>query len=225
MTANGSKDVIQGITVLTPEWAKVEGLKYVWDMRIATSTIPRDTLHKILLKNINPKSAEDFKKIAGFYLQGERYEEARAVLEGIQAAFPNQADLKEPLRAIARALGPADAQRAEAAARRRPAPHGSGDAGKVPHRRRWRRDTPGHQRDDRRVRYPPVPPAGPRQELEGLREKVSDTISRRTSSPSSMRLPRTSAPIRWTAWRPTCKMPTTPKPPIRRRWPWPSAGG
>ena len=47
-------------------------------MRIATSSIPRDTLHKILLKQIDPKNVEHYKKIARFYLQCERYEEATA---------------------------------------------------------------------------------------------------------------------------------------------------
>ncbi len=46
MTDNGPLDVIQGITLITPHWTKVEGLltseltPLVWDMRIATSSIP-----------------------------------------------------------------------------------------------------------------------------------------------------------------------------------------
>ena len=54
-TARGLVDVVQGITELTPQWTKVEGISHVWDMRIATSSIPRDTLQKILLKQIDPK--------------------------------------------------------------------------------------------------------------------------------------------------------------------------
>ena len=65
----GPFDVVQGITELTPEWAKVEGISHVWDMRIATSSIPCDTLHKILLKQIDPKNIEHYKKIARFYIQ------------------------------------------------------------------------------------------------------------------------------------------------------------
>ena len=36
----GPIDVIQGITEITPDWAKVEGISHVWDMRIAPSFDP-----------------------------------------------------------------------------------------------------------------------------------------------------------------------------------------
>ncbi len=101
LTDKGVVPVIQGITELTPQWAKVEGIKQVWDMRIAASTIPSDTLRRILLKQVNPKVAEDYKKIARFYLQGERYQEARQALESFVAAFPDQKeDVAQSLRLI-----------------------------------------------------------------------------------------------------------------------------
>ena len=49
---DGAIPVVQGITEITPTYAKVEGLAgpkaIVWDQRIATSSIPRDVLDKIL---------------------------------------------------------------------------------------------------------------------------------------------------------------------------------
>ncbi len=115
-TGKGPVDVVQGITELTPQWTKVEGISHVWDMRMATSSIPRDVLRKILLKQVNPKDVEQYKKIARFYLQSERYEEARQILESLVAAFPKQADLKEQLAPSLRAhratLGPTAAGRA-----------------------------------------------------------------------------------------------------------------
>ena len=110
-TAKGPVDVIQGITELTPQWTKVEGIAHVWDMRIATSSIPRDVLRKILLKQVNPKDVEQYKKIARFYLQSERYEEAKQVLDGLVAAFPKQPDLKEQLAPSLRAIAQLSAQR------------------------------------------------------------------------------------------------------------------
>lgn len=110
-TAKGPVDIIQGITELTPQWTKVEGISHIWDMRMATSSIPRDTLHAILLKQVNPKNPEDFKKVARFYLQCERYEEARQVLQNLLAAFPNDADLKEQLTPSLRAISQLSAQR------------------------------------------------------------------------------------------------------------------
>ena len=55
---------------------------------MATSAIPHATLHKILWRQIDPKNVEHRKKIARFYLQCERYEDARQVLKDIVAGFP-----------------------------------------------------------------------------------------------------------------------------------------
>jgi len=110
-TARGPVAVTQGITLLTPKWAKVEGQSHIWDMRIATSSIPRDVLHKILLKQIDPDDIEHHKKIARFYLQSERYKQAREALEGILKAFPNEAALDQQLAPSIRALRQLEAQR------------------------------------------------------------------------------------------------------------------
>jgi len=110
-TTRGEVAVTQGITLITPKWTKVEGRSHVWDMRIATSSIPRDVLHRILLKQIDPKDVEHCKKIARFYLQSERYREAREALEGILKAFPNQPDLDQDLAPSIRALRQLEAQR------------------------------------------------------------------------------------------------------------------
>ncbi|MFZ1934667.1 MAG: tetratricopeptide repeat protein [Thermoguttaceae bacterium] len=111
MTAKGQVDIVQGITELTPQWTKVEGVKYVWDMRMATSSIPRDTLQKILFKQIDPKNVEHYKRIARFYLQSERYEEAKQVLENLLKAFPDRSDLKEQLSPFLRAIVQLSAKR------------------------------------------------------------------------------------------------------------------
>jgi predicted esterase len=103
-TSGGPVDVIQGITLLTPTYAKVEGISHVWDMRIATISIPRDILHKILFKQIDIDNVEHHKKIARFYLQVERYKEARLVLEGLLKAFPDDDKIKEQLKPTIRRL-------------------------------------------------------------------------------------------------------------------------
>jgi len=87
---HGPMPVFQGITELTPQWTRVEGLSHVWDMRLSTDSIPRDILRKILFKQVDPKNPEDYKRIARFCLQGERYEEARQTLDALVAAFPEQ---------------------------------------------------------------------------------------------------------------------------------------
>ena len=110
-TTGGKVDIIQGITELTPEWAKVEGISHVWDMRIATSAIPTEVLNRILLRQIDPKNEEHCKKIARFYLQSQRYTEAQKALEEILTAFPDKASLKEDLLPKIRDLRSLAAQR------------------------------------------------------------------------------------------------------------------
>ncbi|MEE8450958.1 MAG: hypothetical protein V3R99_03555, partial [Thermoguttaceae bacterium] len=110
-TTRGPVHVVQGITQITPRWTKVEGLSHIWDMRIATSSIPTDILHKILWKQIDPQDVEHHKKIARFYLQSERYKEARETLEGILKAFPDVPDLEEQLAPSIRSLRQLGAQR------------------------------------------------------------------------------------------------------------------
>jgi predicted esterase/tetratricopeptide (TPR) repeat protein len=110
-TSNGTLSVIQAITEITPQWAKIEGLNYKWDMRLATSAIPHATLHKILWRQIDPKNLEHRKRIARFYLQCERYEDARRVLEQTLQDFPEQTDIKQQLEPTIRLLRQMGAER------------------------------------------------------------------------------------------------------------------
>jgi len=103
-TGTGPIDVIQGITEVTPIYTKVEGLAarsaYVWDMRVATSSIPRDALSKILLKVIDPHDADQRLRLVRLYIQAERYTDARAELVNVIADFPELADLKKQVTAL-----------------------------------------------------------------------------------------------------------------------------
>ena len=87
-TANGPLDVPQGITEITPKWTKVEGIRQIWDQRIATSSIPRETLTAILNKLIDPKKQDQRLKVVRFYLQSERYDDAEHELQSVIADFP-----------------------------------------------------------------------------------------------------------------------------------------
>ncbi len=94
-TTNGPLAVVQGITELTPYYAKVEGLRgqpraIVWDMRIATSSIPNDTLKAILNNAVSKDKPGDWIKIVSFYLESERYRDARLELEALIKKFPKQ---------------------------------------------------------------------------------------------------------------------------------------
>ena len=91
--------IVQGITLITPSYTKVEAIRvdgrnYVWDMRIATTSIPAETLHKILRRHVrdsvstlDPQKPGDAEKILSarliivrLYIQMERYREAQQEL-------------------------------------------------------------------------------------------------------------------------------------------------
>lgn len=103
-TAQGPIDIIQGITEVTPIYARVEGLAarsaYVWDMRIATSSIPRETLSAVLLNAVDPQDADQRLRLVRLYIQAERYSDAREELQGVIAEFPDLADLKRQVTSL-----------------------------------------------------------------------------------------------------------------------------
>lgn len=109
-TMQGSTEIVQGITEITPDWTRVEGVRVMWDMRIATSSIPHDVLGKILWRQINPKDIEQRKKIARFYVQSERYDDATRELDKIVADFGKTTDVETQLEAPRRALKRLSAQ-------------------------------------------------------------------------------------------------------------------
>ncbi len=104
-TSRGPVAVVQGITELTPRYAKVEGLlgpkkSIVWDMRLATSSIPRKTLSHILSTAISKENPNDWLQIVRFYLQAERFQDARRELEAIVARYPEMQELEAEARQL-----------------------------------------------------------------------------------------------------------------------------
>lgn len=96
-TTQGPVDIVQGITEITPVWTKVEGITHVWDMRLATSSVPVATLTAVLARQCRPGNVEDRKKLARFYLQAERYELATKELEALLAEHPNDEALRQEI--------------------------------------------------------------------------------------------------------------------------------
>ncbi len=85
----GEKSIVQGITEITPLWTKVKAVvDFQWEQRIATSSIPRDLLNKILYRAIDAKNAEQRLKVVRLYVQGNRFQDASRELEQIVQDFP-----------------------------------------------------------------------------------------------------------------------------------------
>lgn len=96
---NGRIDVVQGITEITPTYCKVEGLmvdrSFKWDMRISTSSVPRDVLTTILLRQIDQTDPDERLRVVKLYIQAERYRDALVELDRIIEDFPEKEELKE----------------------------------------------------------------------------------------------------------------------------------
>lgn len=92
-TSRGRVDVLQGITRLSPVYARVDVLrtkadKFVWDQRIATNSIPQDQLRAILMQVIEQNRSAEWLRVVDFYIQMNRFGEARDVLEDALERFP-----------------------------------------------------------------------------------------------------------------------------------------
>ena len=105
MTSHGKIDVIQGITELTPQFTRIQGISHVWDMRVATTSLPKDTLYKILLQAAGgTPDVETRKRIARFWIQMGRYEDALheldTILQSPDLAETQKADLQQSVTAL-----------------------------------------------------------------------------------------------------------------------------
>jgi predicted esterase len=103
----GKIDIVQGITEITPNWTRVEALQlqgninsYKWSTKIATSSIPRDTLSRILLNYIDQKNSDDRLRVVKLYVQANRNKEAREELAQVIKDFPELAVLKDREQAL-----------------------------------------------------------------------------------------------------------------------------
>ena len=103
-TAGGILNVVQVITDLTPQYARVEALHVAWDMRIATATISDKVLKSILMHQINPKNLEHRKKVVRFYLQCKRYGMAMAALQKTIRDFNSDTEVVQDLQPILQQL-------------------------------------------------------------------------------------------------------------------------
>ncbi|MEZ6075109.1 MAG: alpha/beta hydrolase-fold protein [Pirellulaceae bacterium] len=102
MTTRGRVDVLQGITVLTPLFAKVEVLRtghddFAWDQRIATTSIPAQELRDILYQAVDLDKSSDWLRLVSFYQQAKRYAEAHAVMSEALVKFPVELGDRAPV--------------------------------------------------------------------------------------------------------------------------------
>lgn len=105
-TPNGREDIVQGITEINPRYTRVEGLitetPIQMDMRLATSSIPRETLAKIIEQHLDREDANQRLRLVRLHLQAERFEDARVELDGVLRDFPDLKHLGDERERLAR---------------------------------------------------------------------------------------------------------------------------
>lgn len=105
-TASGKLDVVQGITEITPRWTRVQGVQtekpLQIDMRLATTSIPRDVLERVIAKQVDPTSADDRLRVVRLLMQAQRFDDARQALDGVLETFPELADLAAQRKTLGR---------------------------------------------------------------------------------------------------------------------------
>lgn len=93
----GQLDVIQGITEITPTYTRVEGLRgsgLIWDMRIATSSLPREVISGVIRESLPEDNPDDRLRIVRLFIQGNRFGDALLELDGLMRDFPEVDELK-----------------------------------------------------------------------------------------------------------------------------------
>ncbi|MBT6459264.1 MAG: peptidase [Planctomycetaceae bacterium] len=104
-TPAGLLDLVQGITKITPRWISVEGLitehPLRLDMRIATSSVPRDTLRRIVEKQIDARDVDERLQFVRLLIQSARYKEAGLELHRVIEDFPSLKSLRSQRNNIA----------------------------------------------------------------------------------------------------------------------------
>ena len=98
-TPGGRLDLVQGITSITPEWTAVEGLitehPLRLDMRLATSSVPRETLSQIIKKQLDRDDLDERLQFIRLLIQGAQYQEAKLELQGVIKDFPTLKSLQD----------------------------------------------------------------------------------------------------------------------------------
>ena len=92
--AGVKQPVIQGITEISPQFVKVEGLNLHWEFGLATTSIPPDTLHAMILNAIDQSDLRDRLAVVKFYAAAQMLGKARTELTLLLEQHPDLTDYK-----------------------------------------------------------------------------------------------------------------------------------
>lgn len=95
---NQVKNVVQGITQITPRYVKLNslksnGTKTSYGMSVGSGAVPVDVIRKLLRNQISKSdSPVEYEKIFGYFLQAQQFDEALIELDLIERRFPERKD-------------------------------------------------------------------------------------------------------------------------------------
>ena len=96
---------MQGITQIAARWTSVEGIlterPNLLDMRIATSSIPREVLKQVIDQHLDRTNPDDRLRVVRLFLQAERYDDAKQELDEVLRDFPDLSELAQQRKDLA----------------------------------------------------------------------------------------------------------------------------
>lgn len=96
--------IFQGIKELNPRYAKIQALKgtpsYLWDMRVATSSLDSESLRKIFKRRFDQDDVDQRLEAVRFFIESQRYADAHEELEQVIADLPQAANMRAQLISI-----------------------------------------------------------------------------------------------------------------------------
>ncbi|QDS96279.1 hypothetical protein FF011L_50870 [Roseimaritima multifibrata] len=102
--SGGSIPIWQGMTEVTARYIKLQSLhashNYIWEMRIATSSVPQAQLRRILHNRMQPLTYEIRLDLIRLFIEAEMFEAARQELLTTIAEFPDKPNLKKQLTSL-----------------------------------------------------------------------------------------------------------------------------
>ncbi|WP_164102917.1 carboxylesterase family protein [Candidatus Laterigemmans baculatus] len=104
ITPNGPLSILQGITEINARYVQIRGLQtkvsYNWDMRVSTSSLPSEKLREIF-ENLIPRDDLDRRlDVVSFFIEAERFADARRELKETIRDFPDAEQLPPQLKAL-----------------------------------------------------------------------------------------------------------------------------
>jgi pimeloyl-ACP methyl ester carboxylesterase len=103
-TPRGAIQILQGMTEINARYAELRGLQtkisYNWDSRISSDSLSEEELKRIFLKGIARDDLDGRLDVVNFYIESERFKEARNELTEVIRDFPAADQLPAQFQAL-----------------------------------------------------------------------------------------------------------------------------